>query len=114
MRVPKRLTVRVQPNRGKLQIRGVAGVDLVEVRGDVNVGDVAGRVTAVHRGGPLTIESAEAIKLNMRGGVVTLKNVSGNVSVLAQSGEVRGVGLRGPLEIDGNNTEICARRPAGD
>ena len=106
VRVPKRLTVRVQPNRGKLQIRGVAGVDLVEVRGDVNVGEVAGRVTAVHRGGPLTIESAETVKLNMRGGVVTLKNVSGNISVLAQSGEVRGVGLRGPLEIDGNNTKI--------
>jgi hypothetical protein len=106
VRVPKRLTVRVQPNRGKLQIRGVANVDLVEVRGDVNVAEVAGRVTAVHRGGPLTIESAETIKLNMRGGVATLKNISGSVSVLAQAGEVRGVGLRGPLDVDGNNTKI--------
>jgi hypothetical protein len=106
VRVPKRLTVRVQPNRGKLQVRGVAAVDLVEVRGDVNVGEIAGRVTAVHRGGPLTIEAAETIKLNMRGGGVTLKNISGSVSVLAQSGEVRGIGLRGPLEVDGNNTKI--------
>ncbi len=71
--MPKAMAVRVQPSRGKLEIADVATVELVEARGQAAVRRIAGRLTATHRGGTLTIEDVAALKLNTRGSTVVLK-----------------------------------------
>jgi hypothetical protein len=117
VRMPKSMAVRIQPSRGKLEIHDVASVELVEARGQAMVSRVAGRVTATHRGGALTIEGASTLKLNTRGSTVVLKDIKGEAVMQVQAGELRGQSLSGPVEIESNGTRITlddlttARRP---
>ena len=90
VRMPKALTVRIQPSRGKLDIADVAAVELVEARGQATVRRIAGRLTATHRGGALTIEDVAALKLNTRGSTVVLKDIKGDAVMQVQAGELRG------------------------
>jgi Putative adhesin len=106
VRLPKRLAVRVQPGRAKLDISDVASLELVEARGQVTVRRVTGRLAITHRGGPLTIESVATAKLNTRGSVVVLKGVAGDTTAQMQAGELRAAGLTGPVEIESSGTKI--------
>jgi hypothetical protein len=106
IRVPSRLGVRVAYSNGKLDVSRVDAVEVVEYRGEVKIANVAGRVAVTHRGGALTINAAETVKLNTRGSIVALENVSGGVTLLAQSGEVRGTGLHGPLDVESTGAKI--------
>jgi hypothetical protein len=117
VRMPKSMAVRIQPSRGKLEIQDVASVELVEARGQAIISRIAGRVTATHRGGALTIEGAMALKLNTRGSTVVLKDIKGDVIMQVQAGELHGQSLSGPVEIESNGTRItlddltATRRP---
>lgn len=106
VRVPDRLGVRVANSNGKLDVSRVDAVEVVEYRGEVRIANVAGRVAVTHRGGALTINSAETVKLNTRGSVVSLENISGDLTLQAQSGEVRGTALHGPLDIESTNARM--------
>jgi hypothetical protein len=106
VRLPKRLAVRIQPSRGKLDISHVASAELVEARGHVNIRGVSGRVVINHRGGALTIDNASALKLNTRGSTVVVKDVKGDTTLQLQAGELRGSGLVGPVEIESSNTKV--------
>jgi len=106
IRMPKSMAVRIQPSRGKLEIHEVASVELVEARGEAMVSQISGRVTATHRGGALAIETASALKLNMRGSTVVLKNIKGETVMQVQAGELSGQSLTGPVEIESNGTRI--------
>jgi hypothetical protein len=106
VKMPSSLAVRVQPNRSKLVISSVAGVELADARGQVTVSHIKGRVAATHRGGELTIQSVTTVKLNVRGSNVVLKEIAGEVIGQLQAGELRGSGLAGPIEIESNNTRV--------
>ena len=106
LRLPKKLAVRVQPARAKLDISNVAALELVESRGQVTVRRVSGRLAVTHRGGSLTIESVSTAKLNTRGSVVVLKDIAAELIAQMQSGELRAVALTGPIELESNGTKI--------
>jgi len=106
VRVPRQLAVRIQPSRGKLEVMDVAGVEIVEARGQVALRHISSRVVVTHRGGPLLLESVAGLKLNSRGSVVTLKDVRGQTTIQTQAGELRGSAIAGPAEIESNNTRI--------
>jgi hypothetical protein len=117
VRMPKTLTVRVQPSRGKLEIADLAAVELVEVRGQATVRRIAGRVTVTHRGGALMIEDVAALKLNTRGSTVVLKDIKGDALMQMQAGELRGQSIAGAIDIESNGTRLtledftATRRP---
>jgi hypothetical protein len=106
VRLPKAMAVRVQPSRGKLDIADVATVELVEARGQAAVRRIAGRLTATHRGGTLTIEDVAALKLNTRGSTIVLKGVKGDAVMQVQAGELRGQAIAGAIEVESNGTRI--------
>jgi hypothetical protein len=106
VRMPNAMTVRIQPSRAKLEITGVASVELVEARGQANVTAISGRVTATHRGGALTIEGVPAVKLSTRGSTVSLKDVTGEAILQLQAGELTSQSIVGPIEIESNDTRM--------
>ena len=118
VRVPKTLSIRVQPTRSKLEISDVGSIELVESRGPVTLRRVTGRAIVSHRGGPLTLESLSSLKLNARGSsVVTIKDLTGDAVMQLQSGELRGTGVIGSIDVESNGTRIfledlgAARKP---
>ena len=107
VRMPKALAVRIQPSRSTLEIADVAAVDLAEWRGEAVVRRISGRVTAIHRGGTLTVEGVGALKLNTRGSTVVLKDVKGEADDAGAGGRaVSGQSLAGPVEIELNGTRL--------
>jgi hypothetical protein len=106
VRMPRSLAVRVQPSRGKIEIGDVSAVELVEARGQATVRRVSGRATVTHRGGTLTVEDVAAMKLNTRGSAVVLKNIKGEATLQVQAGELRGVSLSGPIDVESNGTRL--------
>jgi hypothetical protein len=106
LKVPKRLTVRVQPSRGKLEVSDVTALEIVEARGQVTVRRVSGRFTVTHRGGKLDMEDIANLKLNTRGSAITLKGVKGEATLQIQAGELHAASLAGPVEIDSNGSKI--------
>ena len=106
VRMPKAMSVRIQPSRAKLEISGVASVELVEARGQASVTGISGRVVATHRGGELTIEGVHAVKLSARGSTVSLKDVTGEAVMQLQAGEFKSQSIVGPIEVDSNGTRM--------
>jgi hypothetical protein len=106
VRMPKTMTVRIQPSRGKLDIADVAAVELVEARGQAGIRRIGGRLTATHRGGTLTIEDVAALKLNTRGSTIVLKGVTGDAAMQVQAGELRGQSIAGAIDVESNGTRI--------
>jgi len=113
IRIPRGFAVRIQPSRGKLEIANVAVAELVDARGQVAVRRVSGRLVATHRGGTLTVETVSALKLNARGSTVVVKDVKGEMAVQMQAGELRGLALAGPVEIESNGTKVVLEDLAG-
>jgi hypothetical protein len=107
VKMPSALAVRVQPSRGKISITNLASVDLAEARGPVSVTEIKDRLVIVHRGGgELRIENIGTLKLSTRGSVAQIKDVKGEMVVQGNAGEIRGVSLNGPIDIEANNTRI--------
>ncbi len=106
VRMPKAMSVRIQPSRAKLEISGVASVELVEARGQASVTGISGRVVATHRGGALTIEGVPAVKLSTRGSTVSLKDVTGEAVMQLQAGEFKSQSIVGPIEVESNGTRM--------
>src|SRR5262245_27332900 len=107
IKVPKDLTVRVQPSRGKLEISDVSSVEVIEARGQVTVRRVSERLVITHRGGKLEIEDVADLKLNTRGSSIVMRGVKGEAALQIQAGELRASGLSGPIEIESNNSRIA-------
>jgi hypothetical protein len=117
LRVPRRLGVRVQPTRGKIEISKVAAVEIVEARGQVAIHDLPGKLVITQRGGRLNVENVAALKLTSRGSSVELLAVKGEAVIQAQGGEVRARSLAGPIEIEASGARLVledldnARKP---
>lgn len=106
LKVPARLALSISRFRGELTVAGSAQVELIDTSGDTVVKDVAGRVSATHRGGELTITEAGEVKVNTRGTELRLARIAGPVAIQAQGGEVNGSELQGGLEIEANGTDL--------
>lgn len=107
LKVPSRLIARIVENRtGKLDIRGVAGVELGSVRGETNVRQVSGRVTAAHRGGDLLVSDAGSVKLTTRGSDVTVEQIRGDATLETQAGDLKTTGIAGTIELQSNGTDV--------
>jgi hypothetical protein len=113
LKVPKKLAVRIQPSRAKIEISDLDLADIVEARGQVTVRRVS-RLAATHRGGKLELEDIGSLKLNTRGSAISLKRVKGEAILQIQAGELQAAGIVGPIEIDSNNSKITLEDlPAG-
>ncbi len=106
LRVPARLLVRLEPGSGHLQIAKLAGVELVNARGDTEITDIAGRVTANQTGGDLHVSGAGSLKVTTRGSDATLEHVRGESVLSFRSGEVKGSDLVGAVELETNSTDV--------
>jgi hypothetical protein len=106
LKVPRRLTLRVEPHAGKLILTNLAGVEVMGSRGETRIKGLAGRVVLTHSGGALEIEDAGSLKLNARNSRGTIKRVAGTIVLDSVGGELALAGIVGPLEIEARNTEI--------
>lgn len=107
LRVPKRLTVRVDDKSGPFTLSNVAAVEMGSSRGKTDISQVPGRVTVTQRGGALTIKDVGPLRLNVRGGAeVTLAQIAGETTLNLQSGELRGSDLRGAIEVESVSADV--------
>jgi hypothetical protein len=106
LKVPRRMTVRIEPHSGKMLLSKLAGAELMGSRGETRIFGFTGRVVLTHSGGALEIDDLPSLKLNARNSRGTVKKVGGSVSVDSIGGELEISNVVGPLEIEARNTEI--------
>ena len=76
-------------------ITGTKEVESVETRGETTIRNIAGKVTASHRGGELTLGDLGALKLTANGTDVKLSRVRGDTTIQARAGEIVAERTRG-------------------
>ncbi len=106
LRVPKSMLVQLDSSVGKVDISGVAGVELENARGETIVKNIKGRVNVVHRGGDLTIEDVDALRLNTRGSEARLTKIRSECVLQLLAGSVKASDIAGPIEIDATAADL--------
>jgi hypothetical protein len=106
LKVPSRLTLRVEPHSGKLILSKLGGAEIMGSRGETRITGFAGRVALTHSGGALEIEELPSLKLNARNSRGSVRRVGGPVALDSIGGELEISHVVGPLEIEARNTEI--------
>ena len=106
LRVPQNMVVQLEPSVGKVEIGGVAGVELENARGETIVKNIKGRANVIHRGGELTIEDVQALRLTTRGSEARLANIRSECVLQLVAGSVKATNIAGPIEIDATNTDL--------
>src|SRR6185503_1740130 len=86
LKVPNRLAVRVE-NSTRIQVSGVAAVELKNPPGEVTLNTISGAVTGSHRSGDLTISGAQSVNLTLVSSRAKIKEVTTGVTVNARNGE---------------------------
>ncbi len=113
VRLPARLSVRVDGIRGELRVNGVAGVALGSTRGAGHLSNIAGLVEGDHRGGTLELADVGAVRLRARAAGLRLERVRGAVALDLTAGSVRASGLDGPVQVDARSADVELDRLAG-
>ena len=106
LKIPKRLSVRLNSHFGRLAISDVAAVDVDASRGETRIARIAGRLSITQSVGDLEIVDAGALKLNTRNSRGTVRSVRGTVSIQSIGGELTMIDIAGPIDIDARNTEL--------
>ena len=106
LKIPSRLMTALESTSGRLEVTGVAGIDLLNTRGEAQVRKIAGRVTGSHRGGELIIADSGPVKVTTNGSDVQLERIRGEVTLNTRGGEVKASELAGPVDIDANDTDL--------
>ena len=106
LKVPRRLTVRVEPHAGRLVMSKIAAAEIMGSRGETRLTGLTGRLVLTHSSGELQIDDVPSLKLNARNSRGTVKHVSGAMTLEATGGELAISEIAGPLEIEARNTEI--------
>jgi hypothetical protein len=106
IKVPRRLTLRMEPHVGRLTATQLAGAEIMGSRGDTRLAGFAGRVALTHAGGSLELEDLGSLKLNARNSRGTVKKVRGPAAVDSIGGELATSEITGPLEIEARNTDL--------
>jgi hypothetical protein len=113
--VPARLRVRIEGTSSQLDVSGVAAVEAAQAQGETTLRDIAGRVTASHRGGRLTVERVGSLKLTARGSTASLAAIRGDAEISTQGGELTATGLGGSVDLNSSATRVELQNvsPAG-
>ena len=106
LKVPSRLVVRLEPTVRELTISNVAGVELVNSRGETQITKVSGRVAATQRSSQLKISDVGSVRLTTVGADITLEHVRGESGLNVRGGEIRGADLIGPIELEASGSDI--------
>jgi hypothetical protein len=106
LKVPRRLTLRMEPHIGRLIAGKLAGAEIMGSRGETRVTEFTGRVVLTHNSGALDVEDVPSLKLNARNSRGTVKRVGGPMAVDTIGGELTISDVAGPLEIEGRNTDL--------
>jgi Putative adhesin len=106
LRVPQNMVVQLEPSVGKVEVSGVAGVELENARGETIVKNITGRANVMHRGGDLTVEDVQSLRLNARGSEARLAKIRSECVLQLVAGSVKATNLAGPIEIDATNTDL--------
>ena len=109
--VPSRLAVRMEQGAGgqRTTVGNVASLDAT-LRGDTTVKNLTGRVNINHRAGRVEIEQVAAVKLTGRGSDATVSNVRGDASFSMQSGELTAAFIKGPIDVECQNTQVVFKK----
>ena len=110
LKVPARLSVRMDPGSGTLKITNVAAVDVLGARGETEIGQVAGRVSATQTGGEFRAADIGSLKVTTRGSDVRLDRVRGEAVINVRNGELKGSALAGNVELDSNGTDVTIEK----
>jgi hypothetical protein len=111
--LPRRLTVRLQPHIGGLNVSNVAALESLSSRGETRVIDTAGAVQLTHISGTLEIRGGTGLKLNARNSRGEISGVSGTTSIETIGGRLKLSGLSGTLEIESRNSDLTLEKIAG-
>ena len=107
LKVPSRLGVRMDSKNGELTITNVALVTMGISRAATTITHVAGAVSLTQRGSTATITDVGSLKLRSAAGAkVRVGQVRGDVTLSTESGEFRGEGFAGGLEVDSRTTDL--------
>ncbi len=106
LRIPARMTVRIDPPSGRLTIENVAAVDLGGARGTTLIQRIAGKVTATQNGGELTITDAGSVRLTTRGTDVRLDAIKGETTLNVRAGDLKVGSTAGPIDVESNGTDV--------
>ncbi len=110
LKVPSRLMAALDSTSGRLEVTGVAGLELLNTRGEAKIQKIAGRVTGTHRGGEIVITDSGPVKLTTFGSDVQLGQIRNEVTLNTRGGEVKGNELAGPIDIDANDTSVTLEK----
>jgi hypothetical protein len=106
LKVPKRLTLRIEPHVGRMILSDLAGAEVMGSRGETRITGFTGRVAVTHSAGQLEIDGLPSLKLNARNSRATIKGVTGPATIDSIGGEVAISNLLGTLEIEARNTDL--------
>jgi len=107
IKVPKRLTLRLDEKSGVLTVSDLAGVVLGVARGETNIARINGLVQVTQRGSIITANDIETIRLNtFSGAEARITKVRGDASFILQGGELRAEEVAGAIEIESRNTDV--------
>jgi len=106
MRLPSRLPVRFDQPGGRMQISKVAEVELLNSRGQVELREIPGRVTANHAGGTMVVSDVGSVKLTSRNTDIQVDRVTGEAAFSTRGGDLKASDLIGPIDVDATNTDV--------
>jgi len=106
LRVPSRLRLKVTGARTRTRVTNVAALELENGRGTTEIKQVKGRVTGEYRGGDLRIAGVGELKFTTIGTDVRLEQIAGEASMNMRAGNLRGMELGGPIDLDTTGVDI--------
>ncbi len=110
LKIPSRLITALESTSGRLDVTGVAGVELLTTRGEAKIQKIVGRVTGTHRGGEIGITDSGPVKLTTFGSDVQLAQIRNEVTLNTRGGDLKGSELAGPIDIDTNGTDVTLEK----
>lgn len=107
LKVPSRLGIRVDEKNGEMTITNVALLTIGVSRAASTISHVPGAVSLTQRGSTATITDIGSLKLTTAAGAkVRVAQVRGDVMLSLGTGEFRGEGLTGGLEVESKTTDV--------
>jgi len=105
LRVPSRLAIRVDSSGAYAS--KVAGLDLVNINGDVTAVDIDGPVTGQTRGGgDVRVTGATTVKLLLTRSSATFEHIQKGLTLDIRQGECRVAASSGPVQVDEASADV--------
>jgi hypothetical protein len=114
LKVPAKLGLVVRDTRGRVEIRGLASVDVESRLGDLTVADVTGLVKGQHRGSNVELSRVGSVEFESRMGDVRVVHVAGAVTLTAEGGNTELRDVAGNVRLKTRRTDLDLDRLAGE